>query len=104
MAGKKETKVAKKAVGEEFGKIATPADLKAFLQSILDKMKDEGLAGIYTASAMNFVLNLPQAYELLNNENRELARDIWLRLKQTGFQIKNPPLLFSETDGTVDGL
>ena len=97
MASKKETKT-KKATAEEFGKITTSADLKIFLQTILDKMKDENTAAIYAVSAMNYVLNIPQVYELLSNENRELARDIWLRIKQSGIHLKNPPLLFSEDE------
>lgn len=108
MAPKKEAKSAKaKNPAEElegFGKIASAADLKAFLQTILDKMKEDSAAAIYVVSAMNFVLNIPQVYEFLNNENRELARDIWLRLKQSGFQVKHPPLLFGEADGTPDNV
>ena len=108
MAVKKEAKApkAKSASGDidSFGKIASAADLKNFLQTILDKLKEESAASIYAASAMNFVLNLPQVYEFLSNENRELARDIWLRLKQSGLQLRNPPLLFSEGDGVIETL
>lgn len=107
MAGKKDAKAAKpKNPTEELeglGKISSAADLKSFLQGVLDKMKEEnGAAAIYVVSAMNYVLNIPQVYDYLNNENRELARDIWLRLKQSGFQVKNPPILFGETDGAAE--
>ena len=74
--------------------IATSADLKVFLQNIRDKMTEEVAAPIYAMSAMNRVLNLPRIYELLDNDNKEIARDIWLRLKQCGLQIRIPPLLF----------
>lgn len=111
MAPKKEGKppkagAAKSATTEvdEFGKITTASDLKNFLQTVLDRMKEETAPAIYVTSAMNHVLNLPEVYSLLNNENRELARDIWLRLKQAGVQLRNPPLLFEEGDGVVEGI
>lgn len=107
MVAKKESKTKTKGAGgaeiEAFGKIASSADLKAFLQNILDRLKEDVASPIYIAGAMNHVLSLPDIYTLLDNENRELARDLWLRLKQAGLQLRNPPLLFSEGDGVVEG-
>jgi len=70
--------------------------LKEFLLNIKDKMGDRAAAPIYALSALNYVMNNPMAYELLDNENKEIARDIWLRLKQAGFQLNDPPLLFGD--------
>lgn len=78
--------------------ISTSADLKTFLQSVRDKMTDDVAAPIYAMSAMNRVLNLPKIYELLDNENKEIARDIWLRLKQSGLQVRTPPMLFGNEE------
>ena len=83
---------------ENLPEIKTPADLREFLGSLRDKMSDQAAAPIYALSAMNYVLNLPEIYTLLDNENKELARDVWLRIKQSGLQIKNPPLLFGEEE------
>ena len=100
MATKKESKTTKAKSAttdmEPTGKITTTAELKLFLTNLLDKMKDEAAAAIYISAAMNHVLNIPEIYELLDNESREMARDVWLRLKATGMHIKNPPLLFPE--------
>ena len=75
-------------------------ELRTFLLNIKDKMTEDAAAPVYVMSAVNRVLNLPNIYELLDNENKELARDVWLRLKQTGLQLKNPPLLFgADEDG-----
>ena len=105
MVAKKESKAKAKSPAEDidsFGKISTAADLKTFLRALLDKMKEESAAPIYIVGAMNYVLNLPEIYQCLDNENRELARDVWLRLKQSGLQVRNPPLLFGgEADGIV---
>jgi hypothetical protein len=75
--------------------IKTKAHLKAFLNNIRDRITDNGAAPIYAMSAMNHVMTLPAIYDLLDNENKEIARDIWLRIKQSGLQVRMPSLLFS---------
>lgn len=80
------------------GKISTTAELRAFLEGLRDKMADDGAPAIYALSAMNHVLTLPTVYSLLDNETKEIARDIWLRIKQSGFQVRNPVLLFGEEE------
>lgn len=87
---------------EVVGPIASKAELKTFLLSIRDRMEDESAAPIYALSAMNHVMNHPDIYELLEPESKEIARDIWLRIKQSGMQVKKPALLFGdETDGVA---
>lgn len=111
MKGKKETKTKNvKPQGEEGaahsegqGKIVTKADLKSFLQSVRDKMVEGLAAPIYALSAINHVMALPDVYDLLDADNKELARDIWLRLKQAGMQVKNPPMLFSAEESNNSG-
>ena len=79
---------------EAGAEISTKEDLKTFLQSVRDKLADSSAAAIYALGAVNHILSLPQIYDLLDNENKEIARDIWLRIRQSGMQVKNPPLLF----------
>jgi hypothetical protein len=74
--------------------ISTKADLKSFLISLRDRMAEKTVAPIYAVAAMNHVLNLPVVYDLLDDENKETARDIWLRIRQAGVQSVNPPILF----------
>ena len=69
-------------------------ELRAFLRDILDKTADGTSAPIYSMTAINYVMNLPNVYDLLDQENKELARDIWLHLKQAGLQLREPTLLF----------
>ena len=78
------------------------ADLKEFLLSIRDKLADKSAAPVYAVTAMNHIMTLPNIYDMLSAENKEIARDVWLRLKQAGLQIKSPPMLFSpEEDGAA---
>ena len=94
----KETKSTVNGEGASIGVISSKADLKAFLVSIRDRMTDGSVAPIYAMSAMNSLLTMQDIYNLMDNENKEVARDIWLRLKQNGLQVKSPPLLFGEEE------
>jgi hypothetical protein len=92
----KTTRPAEERAGEdEFGTLSSKGDLKQFLLSIRDKMEEGAAASIYAVTAMNHVMNLDSIYAWLDNDNKEIARDIWLRIKQSGLQVRNPSLLFS---------
>lgn len=81
------------------GEITSNAELKIFLQGLLDRMADGQVAPIYAFSALNHLLSKPELYSLFCSETKELARDIWLRVRQSGVQVKNPVFLFgSEAD------
>ncbi|MGA1192315.1 MAG: hypothetical protein ACO3XO_08555 [Bdellovibrionota bacterium] len=74
--------------------ITNSKDLKEFLLSIRDRMADDQAAPINVISVMNYVFNISNIEELLDEESKEVARDIWLRVKQAGVQLRNPGLLF----------
>lgn len=90
------TAEAEKGLGSD--QISNSDELKTLLLNIRDKMSDGSGAPIYSLSAINHVLCLPNIYTLLNDENKELARDIWLRLKSSGMQLKSPPILFGDEE------
>lgn len=85
---------------DAFGKIETKEELQSFLEGLRDKLSEGTSPPMFTSSALNFVLNLPNIYELMDEANKEVARDLWLRLKQAGLHLKNPPMWFdaSESD------
>ena len=64
-------------------------------------MAEEIAAPIYAVTAMNQILTNPEFLTFFSDENKELARDIWLRIKQGGFQVRDPPTLFG-ADENVD--
>jgi hypothetical protein len=70
------------------------ADLHSFLLNLRDRMSDETVAPIFALSALNQILNQPDIYKLMKQDSKELARDIWLRLKQAGLHVNAPVLLF----------
>ena len=80
---------------EVMGPVSTKSELKKYLQRIRDRMGEEVAAPIFAMAALNQILCMPTIYTLLDNENKEIARDIWLRLKKSGMQLRNPPMLFA---------
>lgn len=75
-------------------------DLKKFLLSLRDRMSDNTCPPVYAMGALSHALSLSGIYQMLTDENREIARDVWLRLKQSGLHIKAPPMLFDEDEKT----
>ncbi|MCO6432266.1 MAG: hypothetical protein J5J00_15540 [Deltaproteobacteria bacterium] len=95
----KNNKAAAAPPAQFLGEINNEADLKAFLQNVRDKMAEETAPPVYAFAVMNQILTTPDIFTLLNNENKEVARDIWLRIKQAGFQARNPAMLFGSDEG-----
>lgn len=87
--------------GEVIDKLASSAELKEFLENIRDRMTDGTAAPIYAVSVLNHLLSIDEIYSLLDKDSKEIARDIWLRIKQAGLQVKNPPMLFSPEEESL---
>lgn len=83
-------------IAEAMEQITSKEDLKKFLGMIVAEMDGEQAPPIYVLTLMNHILTLPNIYECLDEENKETARAIWLRMKQQGMQLRNPPMLFGE--------
>lgn len=81
--------------------INSKEDLNKYLLSIRDRLSDQSAPPVFVMTALNSVMRLENIYSLLSAENKEIARDIWLRLKRDGMQVANPPLLFDANEGSV---
>ena len=77
-------------------KISTKNELKTFLAEIKEKLADKKAAPVYVASSLQYVFTLSNIDELMDKANIETAREIWLKLKEAGMQLHNPPILFPE--------
>ena len=84
----------------QIGSISTKAELKQFLVNLRDRVVEEQAAPIHILTALNHIMHTPTVHPLLDGESKEVARDLWLRLKQAGVNIHTPPMLFGE-DGAI---
>lgn len=78
--------------------IASIGQLKDFLNGIRSQLNDKVAPPIYALTAMNYIFRQAKLYELFDKDNREVAREIWLALQQSGLHLRRPPLLFADDD------
>jgi len=87
---------------EEKAALNTKAELKTFLTSVRDQLFTSAAPPIHSVTALQYVFRLDNVYELFDKANKEIAKEIWVKLKQSGIQLKNPPILFAAEDGLAD--
>lgn len=107
MKKKKETKIEEvdntlEASAHAGNRISTKAELCAFVTDVRDKLLKDEAAPIFAMTAMNQVMSLDSIYELLDKETKEILQEIWVKLSQSGFHLRKPPLLFG--DGEAAGV
>jgi hypothetical protein len=93
----KETEEAMKD-GTELSQITNKGELKAFITDVRDRLLKDQAAPIFAMAAMQQVMNLDTIYDLLDNQNKEILQEIWVKLSQSGFNLRKPPLLFGDAE------
>ena len=106
MKTKKETKIkeTENTIGsgvQEMVQIASKADLRSFITDVRDRLLKDQAAPIFAMSAMQQVMSLDTIYDLLDKENKEILQEIWVKLAQSGFHLRKPPLLFGDGEMVV---
>jgi len=106
MKKKKETKIEEVATATSSGaasahQISNRADLLAFVSDVRDKLLKDEAAPIFAMSAMQQVMSLDAIYDLLDKEIKEILQEIWVKLSQSGFHLRKPPLLFGDGEGVT---
>jgi hypothetical protein len=82
--------------GAVANQISTRADLLAFVSDVRDKLLKDEAAPIFAMAAMQQVMTLDAIYDLLDKEIKEILQEIWVKLSQSGFHLRKPPLLFGD--------
>ena len=75
-------------------KVYTRKDLQEFLDAIARECVTGSAGYIHSMFALNKLLRLPNATDLFDEKLKSQAKDLWLKLKSTGLQLNDPPLLF----------
>jgi len=105
MTTKKEKKVKETEIVEtpsnDMVEITSKADLKAFLETVRDDLLKEESAPIFAMAAMKQVLTHEGIYEFMDTTSKEMLQEIWVKLSQSGFQLRKPPMLFGDADTPV---
>jgi hypothetical protein len=88
--------------GGEPQKFYTKAEIEAFVAEIGRKVVDSNPAYLHSMLALNHLLRQPNLKDLLDSELKEQLKDIWLKLKTTGLQVQDPPILFGIPDNAIN--
>ena len=87
----------------------TREQVASFLAEINRQIVEHNLPPIHTLLALNNILSQSNAHELLDEELKTQARDIWVKIKATGVHLIDPPSLFGinapvESEDQTDGV
>jgi len=81
--------------------ISTKEELRSFVTDVRDRLLKEEAAPIFAMSAMQQVMSLDSIYDLLDKEIKEMLQEVWVKLSQSGFHLRKPPLLFGDGEMVV---
>ena len=74
----------------------TRDEIAAFLGEIAKNLVKSNNTQLHSMIALNEIIQLPYAREVLDRDLLEQARDLWLKIKSSGLQLVDPPLLFGD--------
>lgn len=76
--------------------ITSKAELTSFIRDVRDKLLKEQAPAIFAMTAMQYVMNLDDIHGMMDTEIKEILQEIWVKLSQSGFHLRKPPLLFAD--------
>ena len=75
-------------------------DLVAYLNDISQKVLETDSSTMHSMIALDQILRLPNIDKLLDDELKAQAKDLWTKLKLSGLNINDAPILFGEEAST----
>lgn len=83
-----------KTTSVESNKKLTKKDITSFLADISENLETSSNGCIHSVLALNNLLRQPNAEKLFDEATKKQAQEIWVKIKSTGLQLGDPPLLF----------
>lgn len=78
--------------------ITTTAELHDFSAAVLEKLLKGEAPPIYAMAAMQHIMSLDSIHGLMDTPTKEILQEIWVKVSQSGLQLKKPPLLFGDAE------
>lgn len=72
----------------------TKDEVVAFVKEIELKLVGATGANLHSIVALNKIFRAANINEVLDNELKERIKDLWIKLKSTGIQLIDPPIIF----------
>ena len=73
----------------------TKRELQNFIDELSKQIVQPKPAYLHLIIALNHILRQEDVAVVLDLQMKEQLKDIWLKLKSTGVQLNDPPLLFN---------
>ncbi len=73
---------------------ATRESISKALDSVARSVVGTQSSYMHSMILLDNIFRLPNARELFDDDLKEQAKDLWLKIKSTGLQLNDPPLLF----------
>ena len=72
----------------------TKEGIRSTLESVAMSVVGTQSSYMHSMILLDNLFRLPNARELFDDDLKEQAKDLWLKIKSTGLQLNDPPLLF----------
>lgn len=70
-------------------------ELKDFISEIEKALLSKEQSTLYCMLALNNVLRQPDLEDIIDAETKAVLKDLWLKIKGSGLNLSDPPILFS---------
>ena len=77
----------------------TKREVSGFLTDLSEHVADSQGNYLHSLIALNELLSQPNAEKLFDSELKAKAKEIWIKLKSSGLELNDPPLLFGAPEG-----
>ena len=74
----------------------TKAEIVDFIAEINKQIVSTTKSTMHSLLAINHILRAPNARQVVDADLKQQLKDIWLKLKSSGLQLQDPPLLFGD--------
>lgn len=98
MAQQKSNEVKNEEVPVTEPKVYTKKEVQTFISEISQKVIEPNTSHLHSVLAINHLLRQSNMPELLDNDLKEQLKDLWIKLKSTGVQLNDPPLIFDSSN------
>lgn len=85
------------------GRRFTREEVFNFLNDVSRQLEESQIPPVHTMLALNTMFRAADAKKIFDDELKEKARALWLRIKATGVQVIDPPILFEADLDAIAG-
>lgn len=78
--------------------INTKEELASFLEIISRKLDTSDDSYLHSMLALNYILRQQNATVMLDENLKQMAREVWKKIQSAGITLKDPPILFDVTE------